>query len=134
MPPMSKKKKIIIAEDDQMEQGFIREGFEQSGHFEVISIEPNGHKLVGKLETLAKQSLPDVILSDINMPLMTGLEALVKVKNNPTLADIPFVIFSTSKEESTEKACYNLGADKFLLKPSTFNDYKKFALNLSKIV
>jgi CheY-like chemotaxis protein len=127
-------KRIVIAEDDQAEQGFIREGFERFGKFEILSIEPNGHRLVGLLEKLDQTKLPDVILSDINMPLMTGLEALVKVKKNPVLADIPFVIFSTSKEQSTEKACYDLGADNFLVKPASFNDYENFARQLHEII
>ena len=127
-------KRIIIAEDDKVEQGFIREGFEKSGCFKILSIEPNGHKLVGTLEKLDPSSLPDVILSDINMPLMTGLEALVRIKKNPTLSNIPFIIFSTSKEDSTEQTCYNLGADNFLVKPNNFNEYETFALKLHEII
>jgi CheY-like chemotaxis protein len=129
---MKGTKKIIIAEDDKTERTFISEGFKNSGVFEVISIQPDGYKLVTTLEKLDKKALPDVILSDINMPLMNGLEALVKIKNNPALADIPFIIFSTSKEASTESTCYNLGADKFMVKPANFNDYKNFALQLNK--
>ncbi len=127
-------KKIIIAEDDRAEQEFIRQGFEKSGRFDIVSIEPNGHKLIGTLENLEKDALPDVILSDINMPLMTGLEALVRVKKNPELSKIPFILFSTSKEESTAKTCYSLGADNFLVKPANFNDYENFARQLDNIV
>jgi CheY-like chemotaxis protein len=131
---MARPRKIIIAEDDQTEQTFIREGFKKSGLFDVMSIQPDGHKLVKTLEKLDKSSLPDVILSDINMPLMNGLEALVKIKKNPALAAIPFIIFSTSKESTTETKCYNLGADKFMVKPANFNDYQKFAMQLDKAI
>ena len=131
---VSVQKKIIIAEDDQTEQTFIREGFKKSGLFDVMSIQPDGHKLVKMLEKLDESSLPDVILSDINMPLMNGLEALVKIKKNPKLADIPFIIFSTSKESATETRCYTLGADKFMVKPANFNDYKNFAMQVNQAI
>jgi CheY-like chemotaxis protein len=131
---MAEAKKIIIAEDDEFEQNFIRKGFESSGKFEILSISPNGHQLVGELEKLKTSDLPDVILSDINMPLMTGLEALVKVKKNPLLSKIPFILFSTSKEETTATTCYSLGADKFMVKPASLNDYESFATRVHDLI
>jgi len=127
------RKKIIIAEDDPAEQEFIRQGFERSGFFDIISILPNGHKLVGALESLPKKDLPDVILSDINMPLMTGYEALVKVKKNPALSKIPFIIFSSSKEEFTRNTSLDLGAENFIVKPENINNYENFAKELYKL-
>jgi CheY-like chemotaxis protein len=127
-------KRIIIAEDDPLEQKFIRSGFEKSGKFSIVGIEPNGHKLVRTLEGMSDDTLPDIILSDINMPLMTGLEALVEVKRNEKLNGIPFFLFSSSKEESTMNTCYELGADKFLVKPESLNDYERFARELEAFV
>ena len=124
------RKKIIIAEDDTAEQEFIKAGFERSGVFDIVTIVPNGHKLVGTLESLSEKELPDVILSDINMPLMNGYEALVKVKKNPALSEIPFVIFSTSKEENTKNTSLQLGAKNFMIKPENLDDYENFAKEL----
>ncbi len=127
---MAQTKKILIAEDDELEQTFIRDGFLKSGKFEISGILPNGYRLLGELEKMNAEALPDVILSDINMPLMTGLEALVKVKKNPALAGIPFVIFSTSAEQTTKDTCMNLGADQFMAKPASFSEYETFARKL----
>jgi CheY-like chemotaxis protein len=66
------------------------------------------------------------------MPLVTGPEALVKIKNCPRLSGIPFCIFTSSKEYATNDHCYALGADAVLLKPSTFN-YDEFILKLKAI-
>ena len=129
---MNKRIKIIIAEDDPDEQIFLREGFEKSGLFEIIQIFSNGYQLITELERLSADTLPDIILSDINMPLMTGTEALTKVKSNPMLAIIPFIIFTSSKEHNTREICYSLGADNFLIKPPTF-DYDLFIIKLQKI-
>jgi CheY-like chemotaxis protein len=129
---MNRRIKILIAEDDQDEQLFIREGFEESGAFDIVNILSNGYQLLKELEKLAEEALPDIILSDINMPLMTGTEALAIIKNNPALASVPFVVFSSSKESQTREYCFSLGADEFLLKPPTF-DYNEFIDKLKEL-
>ena len=127
---MKKPIRILIAEDDQDEQFFLREGLEKSGCFEIIEIVANGDLLIDAVENL--QQLPDLILSDINMPLVNGLEALHRIKSKPHLSAIPFIIFSTCDLDETKDQSFSLGADHFMLKPQ-FMNYKEFSAELQSM-
>lgn len=59
----------------------------------------------------------DIILTDINMPDINGLELLSFIKNHPSYRDIPVVIISTEKSEADRKRGLALGADDYLTKP-----------------
>lgn len=67
------------------------------------------------------------------MPMVDGLTELAKLKSNPMLCKIPFVIFTTCRQETTKKLCHSKGADGFLVKPWTLNNYDKFILSLKPI-
>ena len=129
---MEKPIKILIAEDDLDDQSFLREGFENCPDFEIIDIVSNGKLLLNTLESLSANALPDLILSDINMPLMTGTEALICIKKNELLKSIPFLIYTCSTETSIQDKCIKQGANGFLNKPSTSN-YQVFINQLRDI-
>lgn len=63
---------------------------------------------------------PDVIFLDLNMPMMNGEQFLSRIKNNPTLSNIPVIIFSTSANPATIRALKQAGATEFITKPSDF--------------
>lgn len=125
--------KLLIAEDDPDEHAFIKSAFKKYPFFEIVDIVSNGKELVEKLECSVEDMLPDLILSDLNMPMVDGLTALTKLKSNPMLCKIPFVIFTTCGQETTKKLCHSKGADGFLVKPWTLNNYDKFILSLKSI-
>ena len=79
----------------------------------------------GEFSKLKDEKLPDLILLDINMPLMNGQETLLQIKSNKKLSVIPVVIFSTSKYDSDIKVCYELGASSYLVKPASVSDFEK---------
>jgi CheY-like chemotaxis protein len=124
---MKKLIRILIAEDDPDEHFFIREGLVKSGCFEIIEIVANGALLINAVENT--EQLPDLILSDINMPLVNGLEALCSIKGKSHLSHIPFVIFTTCDLGTTRLNCLSSGADHFMLKPK-FMNYNEFSLEL----
>jgi CheY-like chemotaxis protein len=127
---MEKRIKILIADDDSDERDFIREGFEQSGLFDVIDIVPNGNELINVVKSLKEEDLPELILSDLNMPLFNGCEAMQELKNDPKYMNILFIIVSTSETQDTHDHCLNAGAFAIHLKPASFFEYKAFAKNL----
>jgi CheY-like chemotaxis protein len=65
---------------------------------------------------------PDLILLDINMPGLNGIEFLERVKRFPQLAKVPVVILTTSQRQQDKEACRNLGARDFITKPTSFED------------
>lgn len=60
---------------------------------------------------------PKVILLDLKMPKVSGMEVLKKVKSDPNLKSIPVVILTSSKEDPDIKLCYELGANSYIVKP-----------------
>jgi len=71
-----------------------------------------------------------LILLDIKLPRVDGLQVLQAVKSDPGLRSIPIVIFTSSREESDIFECYRLGANAYMVKPLTFPDYMNALLSM----
>lgn len=128
-----KKYKIIIVENDEDEQLFMKIGFENSALFEVVKQVNNGNELLEWLETHSANK-PEVILSDLNMPGKNGYDIIKEIKNNPGYQHIPVIITSTSEIRSVREKCIEHGAADFIVKPDTFINYEPFAIELHKRV
>jgi CheY-like chemotaxis protein len=99
---MMKKFRIIVADDDQDDFNTIREAFQAVSRNYELEYLWNGKLLLDQLNLTAKeqQDLPHLILLDINMPKMDGIEALGKIKADPALCKIPVLMYSTSKNKA----------------------------------
>jgi len=75
-------------------------------------------------------SVPKVILLDINMPKVNGVEVLQKLKSDERTKDIPVVILTSSKESSDIKKCYELGANSYIAKPVNFEAFAHSIKNI----
>ena len=128
-----KKVKLIIVENDEDEQLFMREGFDQSGLFEILIQVRNGDVLFKWLDTHHEQ-LPDLILSDLNMPGKNGYEILSYLKCVPEYAEIPVIITSTSSTNTIINKCLDAGAADYVVKPDTFIDYLPYAIELHRLI
>jgi len=73
------------------------------------------------LET--KQNLPDIILLDLNMPKINGIEFLSILKGDPDLLHIPTVILTTSDNRKDILECYRIGISGYILKPLKYEEY-----------
>jgi len=124
-----KKNKIILVENDEDEQFFMKEGFEASGLFELLTIADDGNHLFDWLEKNSPV-LPDIILSDLNMPGKNGYDILTEIRRHPAYSQISVIIISTSSAPTVIKRCRDLGATDYMVKPDTFIEYKAFAQKL----
>lgn len=66
---------------------------------------------------------PAVILLDIKMPRMDGIEVLQQIKSDTRLKKIPVVMLTSSREEPDLEACYNLGVNAYVVKPVNFKEF-----------
>ena len=105
-------KNILIVEDSKAIRSMIRVSLEESGGFYVVEA-GNGFEA---LKTLPTRPF-DLIITDINMPDINGLELIGFVKSNPAYRDIPLVIVSTEKTEADVKRGLALGAVGYVVKP-----------------
>jgi CheY-like chemotaxis protein len=126
-----KKYKIIIVENDEDEQLFMKEGFDAADMFEIIAQLKNGDALLEWLNE-NPQALPDIVLSDLNMPGKNGYDVIMDLKTNPSYSHIPVVITSTSSTKTIIDKCMSTGAADYIIKPDTFVEYVPYVKNLYK--
>ena len=106
------KNKIFIAEDDFLLARLYQRAFEAGGY--DTDFARDGVEALAKLKEMTIK--PNVLLVDILMPRMDGLELLKEIKKTPGIKDIPVVVFTNVTEEKEEKEAMSLGALKYLLK------------------
>jgi two-component system, response regulator len=73
---------------------------------------------------------PRVILLDLKMPKVNGIEVLEKLKSDPAMKDIPIVVLTSSAEDPDIKKCYDLGANSYIVKPVDFDNFAKTVVDL----
>ncbi|WP_266368962.1 response regulator [Tellurirhabdus rosea] len=81
-----------------------------------------GDKMLQRLEVCDPADYPRLILLDLNMPILSGFEVLVRLKQHRLWRAIPVVIFTTSSDKRDEARSYELGANLFLTKPSQLKE------------
>ncbi|MES1160371.1 MAG: response regulator [Bacteroidota bacterium] len=73
---------------------------------------------------------PKVILLDLKMPKLTGVEVLKKIKSNELTRKIPVVVLTSSKENPDIEECYQLGVNSYIVKPVIFEDFMKVVADM----
>lgn len=68
---------------------------------------------------------PKVVLLDIKMPKVSGIEVLRQIRENSITKSLPVVILTSSREDPDIKACYDLGVNSYIVKPVEFDDFSK---------
>ena len=105
-----KNKKILLAEDDKFISIAYQDGLKRAG-YEVIYAS-DGEEALKK----AKQTIPDLMLLDLIMPVKNGFEVLEEIKKDEELKNIPVFILSNLGQESDIKKCKEMGAVDYLIK------------------
>lgn len=112
---MSNKKKIVLAEDNSTLSLLLKFRLEKEG-YELFSAAD------GKIALeLIEQHKPDLILTDIMMPYVSGLEVISHVRNKLNMT-IPIIVFSAAGQEEMVLKAFNLGANDFMGKPFSPNE------------
>ena len=115
--------RLLIVEDNPGDVHLIVMALEENGMQVELSIAADG--LIAQ-EMLSRRAasgdLPDLVLLDLNMPRVGGLEVLRFIGNRPKLADVAVVVMTTSNLPHQQKECLDLGAREFLTKPADFSD------------
>jgi two-component system, response regulator len=128
MPPIH----ILVADDDLADRFLVMKGLEESRLFFRIDCVKDGEELIRFLNE--SETLPDLILSDLKMPRVDGLEALKIIKETSRLKNIPFIIFSTSDHADDIRIAYELGAAKYITKPTHYTGYMELGETLSSVL
>ncbi len=119
-----KELKILIAEDDDGHAELIQQGLRDSGVCNEIQRFSNGED-TWKFLLEEKDSAENtyLLLLDINMPLMDGVEVLEKMKLDETLKKIPVIMLTTTDDPREVEKCYELGCNVYITKPVDFIEF-----------
>ena len=124
-----KKNVILLIEDDELDVISVERSLKKLDIAYELVTAYNGiealEMLSGKAGRLPKKPLPDIILLDMNMPKMNGIEFLKVLRSNDDLKHIKVFIMTTSGEERERKATENLGISGYLIKPLNFDNNNK---------
>jgi CheY-like chemotaxis protein len=113
--------KILLIEDDMIEVMKLNRTISKLQLNHKI-IEANNGEEALKILT-EKEELPDIILLDLNMPKLNGIEFLNILKNDTVLKYIPTIILTTSNNQKDLLECYKIGIAGYVLKPLKYEDY-----------
>ena len=121
---------IFVVDDDEDDQFVIRQVLAQHTPRAAIKVLSDGEAL---LKALAQApSLPHLVLLDLNMPRMGGLEALDRIRANPQYATVPIIVLTTSDSVEDRAGALNLKADGYLVKPATISGLTQLILTLKQ--
>ena len=115
---------ILLVEDDPGDVVLVRDAFDHNKVRNELRVASDG---VYALEQLRdpEQSLPDLVLLDLNLPRMDGRELLEKIREDPRLTRIPVVVLTTSEAEADILRSYELHANAYVTKPVDLNRFLK---------
>ncbi|RIA08542.1 response regulator receiver domain-containing protein [Flavobacteriaceae bacterium MAR_2010_72] len=118
---MSHKLSILFIEDDVVETMKMNRTVNKLQTSYNIQEAKNGEEALRILKLMGQ--LPDIILLDLNMPKINGIEFLKILKNDETLKYIPTIILTTSNNRKDVLECYKIGIAGYVLKPLKYEDY-----------
>jgi CheY-like chemotaxis protein len=118
---MSQKPFILIADDDQEDRYLLHTAFEEIGRSNDIYLVENGLQVFTYLDSSMEQTnMPSLIVLDLNMPILNGMETLSRLKAHNLYKNIPVIMFTTSVHEVEKERCLAIGAADFIKKPARF--------------
>ncbi len=129
------QKSVLMADDDAEDCFLASEAFAESGAKAAFLSVSDGIELMKRLTDLSHSEakrLPDLILLDLNMPRKDGRQALIEIKAEPAFRHIPIVILTTSEEQKDIELTLKAGAESFITKPATFDEWVRMMKSLDE--
>lgn len=119
---MNQSINILLVEDDVIDTMTVKRAFKELKITNPLVTTSNGIEALEYIQT-SLDNLPGIILLDLNMPKMNGIELLKILKTDDRLRQVPVIVLTTSKEDQDKTESFNLGVAGYMIKPV---DYLKF--------
>jgi two-component system response regulator len=128
-----RKYNILVADDDDDDFCIIDQAFKELGSEYFLERVDNGCKLLELLQRKqgAKEIFPDLILLDINMPKVDGMQALKTIRETPALTNVPVLMYTTAVCQEQVSSCLAIGANGFINKDCSEENTKAMVNGLS---
>lgn len=115
---------ILLIEDDEVDIMNVQRAFKKNNIDNTMNVARNGLEALEFLRH-KETTKPEIILLDINMPKMGGVEFLQEIRNDSNLKSLTVFVMTTSNEERDVVSAYNLNAAGYILKPVVFENFVK---------
>lgn len=136
MEPENKKTSLLLVDDDEVDVMTVKRAFKKNNITNPLYIANNG---LEALEMLRGKEMPKLligqrrlILLDLNMPKMSGIEFLRELRADPEFKALPVIVLTTSNEEQDKVEAYNLNVAGYIIKPVTFAKFVEAVGTLNK--
>jgi CheY-like chemotaxis protein len=126
---------ILLVDDDEVDVMNVQRAFKKNNITNPLYVASNGLEALDILRDIGPTRIPGerrVILLDLNMPKMNGLEFLREVRDDPKLRPLTVVVLTTSDDERDRVEAYNLNVAGYILKPVTFTAFVEVMAALNK--
>jgi|SRR6185503_1168880 len=133
---MTQLKRILLAEDNPRDVELVLDALDEHRLANEVTVVRDGAEALDFLYrrgdySTRPDSLPVVVLLDLKMPKVDGLEVLRQIKSDPKLKIIPVVMMTSSREEQDLVQSYQLGVNSYLVKPVKFQQFVESVKQLS---
>ncbi|MCU7808961.1 MAG: response regulator [Candidatus Thiodiazotropha sp. (ex Semelilucina semeliformis)] len=119
-----KKNHILLVEDNPDDELLAMRALKKNNILNEVRVARDGAEALDYLEGLAEEeTLPELILLDLQLPKVSGLEVLKAIRDNPRTQLLPVVILTSSDEEKDLVSSYQLGANSYIRKPVDFSQF-----------
>ncbi len=123
---------ILLVDDDEVDVMTVKRAFAKANITNPIFVATNGLEALELLRSGAVPAARRVVLLDLNMPKMNGIELLRELRTDPALAPTTVVVLTTSNEDRDRVEAYRLNVAGYLLKPVTFPMFAEVMAALNK--
>jgi two-component system response regulator len=116
-------KTILLVEDNSDDEQLTLRAMRQSEVPNIIRVARDGAEALDHLFGPSSTRLPDLILLDLKLPKVSGLEVLQKIRSDAKTRSLPVVVLTSSDEERDIVESYNIGANSYIRKPVDFDEF-----------
>lgn len=123
---------ILLVEDDEVDVMNVKRAFRMNHITNPLFVAENGLEALEKLRNGDVPQGRRIVLLDLNMPKMNGIEFLRELRSDPALAATPVVVLTTSNNDRDKIEAYNFNVAGYLVKPVTFGEFSELMVTLNK--
>jgi CheY-like chemotaxis protein len=132
---MENCRKILIADDDQEDNLIMLEYFQEKGIADIVLFVENGQQALAYFTSLTEErDLPRLVVLDMRMPILDGVQTLTRMKQSPRLKGIPVIMLSTARDDSEQRQALSMGALEYLVKPVTVEEGRSLIERFASLI
>ena len=123
---------ILLVDDDEVDVMTVKRAFSRANIANKLYVATDGIEALNLLRSEAVPPVRRLVLLDLNMPRMSGIEVLREIRADPALHALTVVVLTTSNEDRDRVEAYQLNVAGYLLKPVTFHAFAEVMSTLNK--